>query len=182
MHTGRTITRPPALPLLRIASYALDDAHALVLTGALVFVDAGGSGQIAVGLLVACFFLVANLALSPFADAAVDRSAQAALVEIALILFAGLLVKVETVGGTNDRRVIGALLVVTSGMVFATPVLSAVLKHGAAARRAARTKLSKLRSARAARSASQTAGEGEEDEGRVDEGAAGDTAAPSPEP
>ena len=44
MHTGRTITRPPALPLLRVASYALDDAHALVLTGALVFVDAGGSG------------------------------------------------------------------------------------------------------------------------------------------
>ena len=154
----------------------------LVLTGALVFVDAGGSGQIAVGLLVACFFLVANLALSPFADAAVDRSAQAALVEIALILFAGLLVKVETVGGTNDRRVIGALLVVTSGMVFAIPVLSAVLKHGAAARRAARTKLSKLRSARAARSASQKAGEGEDDEGKVDEGAAGDTAAPSPEP
>eukprot|EP00793_Prasinoderma_coloniale_P000001 PRCOL_00005509-RA len=154
----------------------------LVLTGALVFVDAGGSGQIAVGLLVACFFLVANLALSPFADAAVDRSAQAALVEIALILFAGLLVKVETVGGTNDRRVIGALLVVTSGMVFAIPVLSAVLEHGAAARRAARTKLSKLRSARVATSASQKAGEGEEDEGKVDEGAAGDTAAPSPEP
>eukprot|EP00793_Prasinoderma_coloniale_P001476 PRCOL_00003280-RA len=153
-----------------------------VLTGALVFVDAGGSGQVAVGLLVACVFLVANVAFSPHADNAVDFSAQTALVEIALILFAGLLVKVETVGGTNDRLVIGALLVITSGIVFAMPVLSAVLTHGAAVRRAARAKLSKLRSARVARSASQKAGEGEEDEGKVDEGAAGDTAAPSPEP
>eukprot|EP00793_Prasinoderma_coloniale_P001866 PRCOL_00007229-RA len=124
-----------------------------VLTGALVFVDAGGSGQVAVGLLVACVFLVANVAFSPYADDAVDFSAQTALVEISLILFAGLLVKVETVGGTNDRRVIGALLVVTSGMVFAMPALSAVLTHGAEVRRAARGKLSKLRSSLAARSA-----------------------------
>eukprot|EP00793_Prasinoderma_coloniale_P002951 PRCOL_00006417-RA len=148
----------------------------LVLTGALVFVDAGGSGQVAVGLLVACFFLVSNLALRPYADAAVDRSAQAALVEIALILFAGLLVKVETVGGTNDLRVIGALLVVTSGLVFAMPVLSAVVTHGPAARRAARGKLSKLRGARMARSASRgEVGkvEEKEGEGNVDRGARG---------
>ena len=148
----------------------------LVLTGALVFVDAGGSGQVAVGLLVACFFLVSNLLLRPYADAAVDRSAQAALVEIALILFAGLLVKVETVGGTNDLRVIGALLVVTSGLVFAMPVMSAVVTHGPAARRAARGKLVKLRSARMARSASRGEvgkGEEKEGEGNVDRGARG---------
>ena len=66
-----------------------------------------------------------------YADDAVDFSAQTALVEIAFILFAGLLVKVETVSGTNDRRVIGALLMISSSMVFAMPVLSAVLTHGA---------------------------------------------------
>ena len=113
----------------------------LVLTGALVFVDSGGSGQIAVGLLVAGFFLVGNLALSPYADPSVDRSAQAALIEIVLILFAGLLVKVETVEGTNDRKVIGALLLVTSCAVFVTPVLSALLTHGAAVWHAARRRM-----------------------------------------
>ena len=75
----------------------------------------------------------------------VDRSAQAALIEIVLILFAGLLIKVETVEGTNDRKVISALLVVSAAAVFATPVPSALLTHGAMAWRTARDKLRRAR-------------------------------------
>ena len=96
-------------------------ARKLMLTGLLVFVDPGGSGQVAAGVLVAFLSVLLHVRLSPYSNDGVDFGAQAALLDIFLLLFGGLLLKVRTVDA-DDSAALGTVFAASCMLVLMLPL------------------------------------------------------------
>ena len=86
----------------------------LALTSILALISPGSAGQVVVGCLVALFMLLANIKLKPFASRSLNVVNQAAQLNLFLLLFTGLLLKVDLDGDDSKAfydGVIGMLAV-----------------------------------------------------------------------
>jgi len=99
----------------------------LLLTGVLIFIDPGRPGQVAAGMLIAFLSVLLHITLSPMCSDDVDISAQSALVEVFLLLFSGLLLKVDTMQPGDHG--LGVVLAASTGVVLAIPVIPSALKQ-----------------------------------------------------
>jgi len=83
----------------------------LLLTGVVIFFKPGTTIQLALAFLIAFFFLLTHAAVDPFVDRAEGNLQQYANIAIVLTLFGGILLKTKSEGGSMEKLVLAAILV-----------------------------------------------------------------------
>ena len=93
----------------------------LALTSILALITPGTAGQVVIGCLVALALLLANIKLKPFASRALNFVNQGAQLNLFLLLFTGLLLKVN-LDGDDSKAFYDAIISMLAVLPLAMPV------------------------------------------------------------
>jgi len=100
-----------------------DLGRKLVLNGLVIFFRQGSSSQVALGCFICAVMMTLHALASPYYASTQNRLSLVCLAQLTLILFIGLLMKMDTVGDGSTSDVLSNFIIFGTNCVFLTSLL-----------------------------------------------------------